>query len=125
HALTDALRAGIDLIHERTLRTSYDLTKYSAQLGVDLTRRAPFTAGVAYEVGYQELTVGARSVEDVLAGIDQRIFRLPPGRMLFGSLRPIGILDLRDDPVRPRSGLLVQLWADYMRTFAGSETQEA
>jgi outer membrane protein assembly factor BamA len=125
YPLTNALRAGIDLIHERSLRTSYDLTKFSVQTSVDLVQRRPLTAGVAYEVGYQELTVGSRSIEDVLAGIDQRIFRLPPGTMVFGSLRPIGILDLRDDPVRPRSGLLVQVWADYMRTFTGSETQEA
>ncbi|MFL5310296.1 MAG: POTRA domain-containing protein, partial [Myxococcales bacterium] len=125
YPLTNALRAGIDLIHERSLRTSYDLTKFSVQTSVDMVQRRPLTAGVAYEVGYQELTVGSRSIEDVLAGIDQRIFRLPPGTMVFGSLRPIGILDLRDDPVRPRSGLLVQLWADYMRTFTGSETQEA
>jgi len=124
HGLTDALRAGIDLIHERALRLSYDLTKYSAQLGVDLTRRAPFTAGVAYEVGYQELTVGARSVEDVLAGIDQRIFRLPPGKMVFGSLRPYLTFDLRDDPVRPRSGFLFSMSSDYFRTFRGSDTQE-
>jgi outer membrane protein insertion porin family len=122
YPLTNELRAGIDLIHERSLRTSYDLTKFSVQTSVDLTQRRPLTAGIAYEVGYQELTVGSRSIEDVLAGIDQRIFRLPPGTMLFGSLRPIGILDLRDDPVRPRSGLLVQLWADYMRTFSGSQT---
>ncbi len=124
HGLTDALRAGIDLIHERALRLSYDLTKYSAQLGVDLTRRTPFTAGVAYEVGYQELTVGARSIEDVLAGIDQRIFRLPPGKMLFGSLRPYLAFDLRDDPVRPRSGFLFSMTSDYFRTFRGSETEE-
>ncbi len=125
YPLTNALRAGIDLIHERSLRTSYDLTKFSVQTSVDMVQRRPLTAGVAYEVGYQELTVGSRSIEDVLAGIDQRIFRLPPGTMVFGSLRPIGILDLRDDPVRPRSGFLVQVWADYMRSFTGSETQDA
>jgi len=125
YPLTNELRAGIDLIHERQIRTSYDLTKFSVQTSVDLAQRRPVTAGIAYEVGYQELTVGTPSIEDVLAGIDQRIRRLPPGTMVFGSLRPIGILDLRDDPVRPRSGLLLQVSADYMRTFTGSQTQEA
>jgi outer membrane protein assembly factor BamA len=41
--------------------------------------------------------------------------------MLFGSLRPSAILDLRDDPARPRSGLFVQLGGDYLRSFRGSE----
>src|SRR5207248_1492424 len=125
YPLTNELRAGLDLIHERALRTSYDLTKFSAQASVDLTRRRPVTAGVVYEVGYQELTVGVRSIEDVLAGIDQRIFRLPPGTMLFGSLRPTALLDLRDDPARPRSGVLMQLGGDYQRSFSGSDTVEA
>jgi outer membrane protein assembly factor BamA len=122
YPLTNELRAGIDLIHERALRTSYDLTKFSAQASVDLTRRRPATAGLVYEVGYQELTVGQRSIEDVLAGIDQRFSRLPPGTMLFGSLRPTVLLDLRDDPARPRSGILLQLAGDYQRSFTGIET---
>jgi outer membrane protein assembly factor BamA len=125
YPLTNELRAGIDLIHERALRTSYDLTKFSAQASVDLTRRRPVTAGIAYEVGYQELTVGTLSVEDVLSGIDQRFSRLPPGTMIFGSLRPTAVLDLRDDPAHPRSGLLLQLSGDYLRSFKGSETEEA
>jgi outer membrane protein assembly factor BamA len=122
YPLTNALRAGIDLIHERDIRPSYDLTKFSAQLSTGLTRRRPLTADVSYEFGYQELTVGVRSIEDVLAGIDQRIFRLPPGRMLFGSLRPSVLLDLRDDAAHPRSGVLMQISGDYLRSFYGSES---
>jgi outer membrane protein assembly factor BamA len=119
YPLTDALRAGIDLIHERALRTSYDLTKFSAQASVDLTRRRPVTAGLVYEVGYQDLTVSELSFEDAVG----RIGRLPPGTMLFGSLRPMALLDLRDDPARPRSGILLQLGGDYQRSFTGIETQ--
>jgi outer membrane protein insertion porin family len=118
YPLTNALRAGIDLIHERALRTSYDLTKFSAQASVDLTRRRPVTAGLVYEVGYQDLRVGVLSVEDALG----RIGRLPPGTMLFGSLRPMALLDLRDDPARPRSGILLQVGGDYQRSFTGIET---
>ena len=122
YPLTDALRAAIDLIHERALRPSYDLTKFSAQASVDLTRRRPLTAGIAYEFGYQELTVGARSIEDVLAQTDQRYSRLPPGRMLFGSLRPSVLLDLRDDPAHPRSGFLMQVSGDYLRSYSASDS---
>ena len=58
------------------IRPSYDLTKFSTQVGTDLTRRTPVTAGLAYEIGYQELTVtGTRSIEDIINGIDQRVSR--------------------------------------------------
>ena len=125
YPLTNELRAGLDLIHERALRPSYDLTKFSAQASVDLTRRQPVTAGIAYEVGYQDLRVGVQSIEDTLSGLNQRISRLPAGTMLFGSLRPVALVDLRDDPARPRSGILLQLGGDYQRSFSGSETAVA
>src|SRR5205085_11443600 len=93
-----------------------------AQLSVELARRGPFSAGVAYEVGSQTLNLGTRSFEDAAAGIDQKIFRSPPGQMIFGSLRPTMFLDLRDDPARPRSGLLMQVSGDFLRSFKGSAT---
>ncbi|HEX4384386.1 MAG TPA: POTRA domain-containing protein, partial [Myxococcales bacterium] len=122
--LTDALRAGVDLIHQHVLDPSYTLTKYSAQLSVALTQRRPFTASLAYEVGFQDFS-GQLSLEQALAGFDPRIFRQPSGRMTFGSLRPQFILDLRDDPARPRSGFLVEFDGDYERSFKGSATDES
>lgn len=122
--LTDALRVGVDLIHQRALQPTYQLTKQSGQVSLELTQRRPFFAGLAYEVGYQKLDVlGQRSIEDVLANVDQKIFRLPPGYMYFGSLRPTATLDLRDDPARPRSGLLAQVGGDFLRSFTGAETR--
>ena len=121
--LTDALRVGIDVIHQRALQQNYELTRQSAQVSVELTQRRPFFAGLSYEVGYQRLGfLGQRSVEDVLAGRDQKIFRLPQGHMVFGSLRPFASLDLRDDLARPRSGFLLQVNGDFLRSFSGSET---
>jgi outer membrane protein assembly complex protein YaeT len=118
YPLTDALRGGIDLIHERRVRPTYQLSKYSGQASVDLARRRPVAAGIAYEVGYQTFAKGNQSIDDVLAGVDRRLFRTPAGEMIFGSLRPSVTLDLRDDPARPRSGLLAQLSGDYVRSFA-------
>src|SRR5205807_1129819 len=89
--ITDKLRGGIDLIHERALRPSYSLTKYSAQASVDLAKNRPVAAGVQYEVGYQSF--GAC---DLVVEVDPRICRLPSGHMLFGSLRPAVTLDLPD-----------------------------
>jgi outer membrane protein assembly factor BamA len=45
--------------------------------------------------------------------------------MIFGSLRPTLIFDLRDDPARPRSGLVAQFSGDFLRSFTGSQTQTA
>ena len=118
--LTDALRAGIDLIHQRDLRLSYDRTKYSAQLSVEMTRRRPFNLGVAYEFGYQELSFRALTFDDYFAFTDRSLLRSPPGQMLFGSLRPTATLDFRDDPARPRSGTFFQASGDYLRSFTGS-----
>jgi outer membrane protein assembly factor BamA len=120
--LTNQVRAGIDLIHQRAIQSSYDLTKYSSQVSLDLNRRRPFYAGVAYEFGYQLLSASQRSLADIVAGTDQKIFRLPQGQMLFGSLRPIIGVDMRDDLARPRSGFLVQVSGDFLRSFT-SETQ--
>jgi outer membrane protein assembly factor BamA len=43
--------------------------------------------------------------------------------MLFGSVRPIIGIDLRDDLARPRSGFLVQLSGDFLRSYTGSATE--
>jgi outer membrane protein assembly factor BamA len=118
--ITDKLRAGIDLIHERAVRPSYALTKYSAQASLDLARRRPIAVGLQYEVGYQSFATFA-TPSDFVADVDPRIFRTPTGTMLFGSLRPSLTLDLRDDPARPRAGLFVQASGDYLRSFQASE----
>ncbi|GAC1541165.1 MAG: outer membrane protein assembly factor BamA [Myxococcales bacterium] len=117
--LTDKLRFGVDLIHQRSVRASYQLTKYSTQVSTGLTSRRPFDLGLQYEVGYQQFTHVNFSIEDYLAGIDPAIFRQPSGKFLLGSLRPSATLDLRDDPGRPRSGFYAQLAGDYLSSLRG------
>jgi outer membrane protein assembly factor BamA len=121
YPLTDKLRAGIDLIHQRALQPSYDLTKVSAQVSVDLNQRRPIYAGLAYEFGYQLLATQPSLADQLTLTIQ----RLPPGEMFFGSLRPTVGIDLRDDLARPRSGFLVQVSGDFLRSFKGSETHVA
>lgn len=120
--LTDQLRAGIDLIHQRTVRASYRLRKYSLQLSTGLTTRRPFDLGVQYEIGSQELSHANFSIEDYLAGVDPTIFRQPAGTFLLGSLRPTATLDLRDDPGRPRSGFFAQVSGDYLKSLSSNST---
>ncbi len=119
YPITDKLRAGIDLIHERAIRPSYELTKFSAQASVHLVKIRPLGAGLAYEVGYQSFDSFATPADE-LAGVDPRIRRLPRGNIVFGSLRPTVTLDLRDDPARPRAGFFVQASGDYLRSFEAS-----
>ena len=123
--LTDKVRAGFDLIHQRTIQPSFDLTKYSAQISLDSTSRYPLSAGLAYEVGYQKINRGQLSLEALANLANRTLNRLPPGTMIFGSLRPSLIADFRDDPARPRSGLLAQVIADYLRSFTSTEAEIA
>ena len=122
YPLTDKLRAGIDLIHQRAVRASYRLTKYSVQLSTGLTTRRPLDLGLQYEVGYQQLTHANFSIEDYLAGVDRSIFRQPSGNFLLGSLRPTITVDLRDDPGRPRSGFYFQASGDYLTSLSTNST---
>ena len=121
YPLIDSLRAGVDLIHERAVRQAYYLTKYSAQASLGLTRRRPISVDLAYEAGFQFFSVPRNVALADRANVDPRIFRLPEGKLLFGSLRPTLVMDLRDDPVRPRSGFLAQLSGDYLRSFPATE----
>src|SRR5207244_7166620 len=89
--ITDKLRAGIDLIHERALRPSYSLTKYSAQASVDMAKNRPVAAGVQYEGGYQSFGTFA-TVRECVADIDRRPSRLPSGDTLCGPLPPAAAL---------------------------------
>lgn len=113
---TNALRVGADLIHERAVRSSYELTKYSVQLASDLNQRRPWTFGVAYEVGYQIVNKGQRSLEDFQQGLDA-VSRLADGGFVFSSLRPTLTIDLRDDPGRPRAGVFAQVGGDWLRSL--------
>ena len=119
YPFTDKLRGGIDLIHLREVRPSYEQTKYSAQFSLELAKNRPIAAGVQYEVGYRSFSPFA-TVADYVADVDPRIFRQPAGDMLFGSLRPTVTLDFRDDPARPRAGIFAQVSADYLRSFEAS-----
>ena len=121
--ITDLLRASIDLIHQRAVQYTYTLTKYSAQAAIALSHPVHhFGAGLAYEVGFQELGPGpvAQSLNDILAGTDRAIFEQPEGNMIFGSLRPNITVDFRDDPGIPRSGIWAQLSADYLRSLTAN-----
>jgi outer membrane protein insertion porin family len=117
--ITDKLRGGLDLIHERAVRPSYELTKYSVQASVDLAKSRPLGAGLQYEVGFQSFAPFT-TVADFDPTVDPRTRRLPAGDMLFGSLRPSVTLDLRDDPAHPRAGIFAQVSGDYLRSFEAS-----
>ncbi|MBS2023036.1 MAG: BamA/TamA family outer membrane protein [Deltaproteobacteria bacterium] len=119
---TNDVSTNVDLIHVREVRDSYKLTKYSGQLStaVSSLQWAGVGLGLAYEVGYQIVSKGQRTVDDVLNGVDQSVFRLPEGSFFFGSLRPQLTFDKRfeGDPVSLR--LLLQFNGDYLRSLTDS-----
>ena len=119
--LTEMLRASLDFIHERDIRLTYDLTKwFSVQLSTALNRAQPFAASLTYEVGYQDLQLKTRTLEQELAAADSNIFRQKSGGLIFGSLRPTLTLDLRDDLARPRGGVYFQALGDLLHSFPRS-----
>jgi outer membrane protein assembly factor BamA len=118
HPFTDLLRVNLDFIHERAIRPTYELTKYFAtQLALTLNQAQPLAASVTYEVGYQTLALGQRTIEQVLAGVDSQFFRQATGSLVYSSLRPQVTLDLRDDLARPRKGFYLQLQGDWLRSL--------
>ncbi len=116
--LSELLRLNLDFIHERAIRPTYQLTKYFAtQLSLTLNQAQPLAASLTYEVGYQVLALGQRTVEQELAGVDSQFFRQAQGQLMYGSLRPLLTLDLRDDLARPRKGFYLQLQADWLKSL--------
>jgi outer membrane protein assembly factor BamA len=116
--LTELLRLNLDFIHERAIRTTYQLTKYFAtQLALTLNQAQPLAASLTYEVGYQVLALGQRTVEQELAGVDSQFFRQAQGQLVYSSLRPVVTLDKRDDLARPREGFYVQVQADWLKSL--------
>ena len=116
--LTEKLRLNLDFIHERAIRPTYQLTKYFAtQLSLTLNQAQPLAASLTYEVGYQVLSKGQRTIEQTLAGVDSQLFRQSEGQLVYSSLRPLVTLDKRDDLARPRKGFYVQLQADWLKSL--------
>ncbi len=94
----------LDLVHERVIRPSYNFERWAAIAGIDVVTTGPFSASLQYEVENADL---ARTAETslLLSKVDRDRLRNEKGWL--HSLRPSVRLDLRDDPVNPRRGLMI------------------
>lgn len=108
-----------DLIHERDIRPAYALTKYSVLTGFDWPARRWLTATLTLEAEANDTERSARINElyGELSRRDLERLRFPEGDTLIGSVRPGLVLDLRDDPVAPQSGLFAKIEADYAKSL--------
>lgn len=114
-----------DLIHERDIRPAYELTRYAFLTGFDWPLGRHLTASVLYEFDWNTTARSAR-LDDLygeLSRQDLERLRFPEGTTFLGSLRPGLTLDLRNDPVAPRSGLLVKLEGDYASSLSGDPVE--
>jgi len=103
-----------DLIHERDIRPAYELTKYSVLTGFDWPGHGWLSAQLQFEVESNDTARSAQIAElyGELSRRDLERLRFPEGKTLLGSVRPQVILDFRDDPVAPQSGLFARLESD-------------
>ena len=119
--LRPAARARLarDLIHERDIRPAYALTKYSALTGFDWPAQDWLQTSLIFEAESNSTARSARIDElyGELSRRDLERLRFPEGDTLLGSVRPGFVLDLRDDPVAPQSGLFAKVEADYARSL--------
>lgn len=108
-----------DLIHERDIRPAYELTKYSALTGFDWPAADEFSSTMLFELESNSTARSARIDElyGELSRRDLERLRFPEGDTLLVSMRPGVVIDLRDDPVAPQSGLFAKFEADYSRSL--------
>lgn len=108
-----------DLIHERDIRPAYELTKYSVLTGFDWPAKKWLAATLTFEAESNSTARSARIDElyGELSPRDLERLRFPEGDTILGSVRPGLVLDLRDDPVAPQSGLFAKVEADYARSL--------
>ena len=114
----------LDLVGERVFRQTYRFTRFAIVPGLDWSTnlKVPFWSwtrpklSLAFQSETEvSLVAAARSVSgatDPLQYSDQQRLRFLFGTFALTTLRLLPTLDLRDDPVVPRKGLLMQVEAE-------------
>ena len=113
--------ARVDLIGERVIRqvASYRFDRFAAVAGVDWTLTRWLNASLQYEIeSVQVRLLSPRGLTELLTSLaraDQERLRFPFGVFGLSNWRPALTMDLRDDPVNPRSGALLSATAEVTR----------
>jgi outer membrane protein assembly factor BamA len=117
--------ARVDLVGERVFRQTYQFTRLAAVPGLDWTTALP-NPGLGWTrprlalalQGEFELSrvlpvTSANAVTGPLQFSDQQRLRYLFGTFALATIRFLPTLDLRDDPLVPRKGLLFQLETEW------------
>lgn len=109
--------AHLDAIGEQVHRKAYDLTRISTILGFDAAVISRTTLSLQYEFEVDDIR---KNPLDLLSATsaDLQARRLPEGITTLQSIRPVLVLDYRDNSLHPRSGWQASLSADYARSLA-------
>jgi len=114
--------ARVDLVIERVIRqtASYRFDRVASIAGLDWSAFRWLTVQLQYELELDQVrllspTRGLTALLTALARADQDRLRFPFGIFALQTLRPSLAIDLRDDPVNPRSGLLLSAAAEVTR----------
>lgn len=115
----------VDLVGERVFRQTYHFTRVAAVPGLDWTTNLPnLGAGwmrprlslalqAEFELSYVLPVTSSAAPSGPLQFSDQQRLRFLFGTFALATIRFLPTLDLRDDPVVPRKGLLVQLENEF------------
>jgi outer membrane protein assembly factor BamA len=106
--------ARFDLVGERVHRPSYLSSRLAAMAGLDWSAKRWLNFTLQYELEGNVMEVGSRTLTTP-SRADQERLRFPFGFFFLHSLRSSASVDLRDDPVNPRKGLVVATTAELMR----------
>jgi outer membrane protein assembly factor BamA len=112
--------ARVDAIVERLHRLAYDLGRASTVFGLDVPVWSRVTVSLQYELEFDHITRSSALDSIALTQADLERLRFPEGFTTLHSIRPVFVVDLRDNPLHPRTGLLASGTLEYVHSLGSS-----
>ena len=110
--------ARLDLIAEHRIPINYELARAALSAGLDLSRFGPLGVSLNGDVEVDNLSSGLSSTSlfDVTRAEEARLL-YPLGVTTLFSLRPILMLDFRDNATHPRRGWLANAVVEFVHSI--------
>ena len=112
--------ARVNAIAERLHRRAYDLSRGSAVFGLDLPASSRVTVQLQYELEVDHIQKSPALASLALTLADVERLRFPQGVTTVQSVRPVLVVDFRDDPLHPRSGWIASGTVDWAHSIGGA-----
>ncbi len=110
-----------DLIGERVFRQVYRFSRFAAVAGLDWEALSWMNLSLQAELEQDSVKFNIRDNLLTLGRVDQERLRFPEGVFTLVTARPQLTLDFRDDPINPRSGLLLSTSAELTRDLSANQ----